>query len=52
MAHVEARGFDSAGGLYRHLRGLIDYANMVDQPYAQKQLLRLQQLPWNSVAHV
>src|SRR5699024_11048139 len=28
-AHLEARGFDSAGGLYRHLRGLIDYANMV-----------------------
>lgn len=52
MAHVEARGFDSAGGLYRHLRGLIDYANMVDQPYAQKQLLRLKQLPWNSVAQV
>jgi RNA-directed DNA polymerase len=52
MAHVEARGFDSPGGLYRHLRGLIDYANMVDQPYAQKQLLRLKQLPWNSVAQV
>ncbi|MBB5217188.1 reverse transcriptase family protein [Parapusillimonas granuli] len=47
-AHLEARGFDSAGGLYRHLRGLIDYANMVDQPYAQKQLLRLQALPWGS----
>lgn len=52
MAHVEARGFDSAGGLYRHLRGLIDYANMVDQPYAQKQLLRLQALPWSSVAPI
>ena len=52
MPHVEARGFDSAGGLYRHLRGLIDYANMVDQPYAEKQLLRLQALQWNSVAAV
>lgn len=52
MAHVEARGFDSAGGLYRHLRGLIDYANMVDQPYAKKQLLRLLALPWSSVAQV
>lgn len=50
MAHVEARRFDSAGGLYRHLRGLIDYANMVDQPYAHQQLLRLQALPWSSVA--
>lgn len=52
MAHVEARGFDSAGGLYRHLRGLIDYANMVDQPYALQQLLRLQAIPWSSVAQV
>lgn len=52
MAHVQARGFDSAGGLYRHLRGLIDYANMVDQPYAQNQLLRLQSLPWSSVAPI
>lgn len=46
-AHVEARGFDSSGGLYRHLRGLIDYANMVDQPYAQRQLTRLLALPWS-----
>ncbi|RYE45071.1 MAG: RNA-directed DNA polymerase [Hyphomicrobiales bacterium] len=52
MAHVEAREFDSAGGLYRHLRGLIDYANMVDQPYAQQQLSRLLALPWSSVAQV
>ncbi len=47
MAHVEARAFDSAGGLYRHLRGLIDYANMIDQPYAQQQLSRLEVLPWS-----
>jgi RNA-directed DNA polymerase len=52
LAHVEARGFDSAGGLYRHLRGLIDYANMVDQLYAQEQLFRLQALPWNSVEQI
>lgn len=52
MAHVEARGFDSAGGLYRHLRGLIDYAKMVDQPYSQKQLLRLLALPWSSFAQI
>jgi RNA-directed DNA polymerase len=50
VAHVKARGFDSVGGLYRHLRGLIDYANMVDQPYAEKQLRRLLALPWNSDA--
>ena len=33
-SHMENRKFDSAGGLYRHLRGLIDYANMIDEPYA------------------
>lgn len=46
--HMEARNFDSVGGLYRHLRGLIDYANMVDQPYAEGLVRRLKALPWNS----
>lgn len=46
--HMEARKFDSAGGLYRHLRGLIDYANMVDRPYAGGLRKRLDALPWNS----
>jgi len=48
VAHMEARGFDSAGGLYRHLRGLIDYAKMVDETYARSQLERLQALPWSA----
>ena len=47
-AHMEARGFDSAGGLYRHLRGMIDYAKMVDPAYALKQKERLLALPWNT----
>jgi len=47
--HMEARKFDSVGGLYRHLRGLIDYANMVDQPYAASLRRRLAMLPWNSL---
>jgi RNA-directed DNA polymerase len=46
--HMEARSFDSAGGLYRHLRGMIDYANMVDQPYAAALLERLNALPWHA----
>jgi RNA-directed DNA polymerase len=50
LAHVKERKFDSVGGLYRHLRGLIDYANMVDQPYARGLLTRLHALPWTSPA--
>jgi RNA-directed DNA polymerase len=46
--HMEARKFDSAGGLYRHLRGIIDYALMVDQPYAASLRERLEALPWSS----
>ncbi|MCH7345388.1 reverse transcriptase family protein [Pelomonas sp. CA6] len=45
-AHVQARAFESAGGLYRHLRGLIDYANSVDPTYAGPLLARLEALPW------
>lgn len=32
--HVTARGFDSVGGFFRHLRGLIDFAHMVEPQYA------------------
>lgn len=46
VAHVQARAFESAGGLYRHLRGLIDYANSVDPAYAVPLLARLEALPW------
>lgn len=45
-AHVQARAFESAGGLYRHLRGLVDYANSVDSAYAAPVLARLEALPW------
>lgn len=46
--HMQERKFDSVGGLYRHLRGLIDYANMVDPPYADRFRRRLEALPWSS----
>lgn len=45
-AHVQARAFESAGGLYRHLRGLVDYANSIDSAYAAPVLARLEALPW------
>ena len=31
---MQRREFDSVGGLYRHLIGLIDYASMVDADYS------------------
>jgi len=50
-AHVSARSFDSAGGLYRHLRGLIDYANSIEPDYATSLRRRLDALPWNAEDH-
>ncbi|AVS87574.1 RNA-directed DNA polymerase [Paracidovorax avenae] len=45
-AHVEARAFESIGGMYRYLRGLIDYAKSIDSAYAAPLLRRLEALPW------
>lgn len=44
--HVVRREFDSAGGLYRHLLGLINFANMVDSLYAETVKAAFDQLPW------
>jgi RNA-directed DNA polymerase len=39
--HVSNRGFDSVGGFFRHLRGLIDFAHMVEPKYAQDVYARI-----------
>lgn len=44
--HAAARGFDSIWGMYRHIRGLIDFANLVDQSYAETMLKQLHQVKW------
>lgn len=44
--HVEKRGFDSIGGLYRHLLGLINFANMVEPVYADSIRAQFDALPW------
>lgn len=44
--HVARREFDSVGGAYRHLLGLINYANMVDEEFAERLRTELQSLPW------
>lgn len=45
-AHAQARGFDSIGGMYRHVRGCIDFAKMVDKPLAAALLSRFDRIPW------
>jgi len=44
--HIARREFDSVGGAYRYLLGVINYANMVDPEYAKKIKLRFDNVPW------
>lgn len=46
--HAKARGFDSVWGMHRHLRGLIDFANMVEPDYAKDLLRRFNAVAWSS----
>lgn len=46
--HAKARGFDSVWGMHRHLRGLIDFANMVDPAFAADALARFNAVGWSS----
>jgi RNA-directed DNA polymerase len=46
--HAERRDFDTIGGMYRHIRGLIDFANMVEPEYAAALRLRFESLSWLS----
>ncbi|PIY00499.1 MAG: RNA-directed DNA polymerase [Hydrogenophilales bacterium CG_4_10_14_3_um_filter_58_23] len=39
--HVSKRCFDSVGGFFRHLKGLIDFANMIEPQYARESYVRL-----------
>ena len=49
-SHMSKRQFESAGGLYRHLRGLLDYAHSIDPVYAAPLLQRLEALPWRQLS--
>jgi RNA-directed DNA polymerase len=48
MQHASARGFDSVWGMHRHIRGLIDFAKMVDCKYANALLDRFNKINWPS----
>jgi RNA-directed DNA polymerase len=46
IEHAKARGFETITGMYRHIKGLIDYANMVESQYAKHMLQRFNALSW------
>ncbi len=46
VAHARARNFDTVSGMRRHIRGLIDFAGMVDSAYASALLDRFNKIEW------
>lgn len=44
--HANFRDWETISGLYRHLRGLIDFANMVEPIYATEMLGKLDKVSW------
>lgn len=44
--HVANRGFDSIWGFKCHLKGMIDYANMIEPDYAQRCLNEFTKIDW------
>jgi len=46
VEHAKARNFDTIWGMKCHIRGLIDYANMIDSAYAGVLLSRFNKLDW------
>jgi RNA-directed DNA polymerase len=44
--HADRRGFDSVSGLYRHVKGLLDYAKSIDQSYWRKMSTAFADIVW------
>ncbi|MER9342820.1 reverse transcriptase family protein [Mesorhizobium sp. M0601] len=44
--HAERRGFDSVSGLYRHVKGLLDYAKSIDLSYWGKMSSAFAEIVW------
>ncbi len=44
--HITTRKFDSIWGFKSHLRGMIDYANMIEPVYAEKMLHKFKGIDW------
>lgn len=48
IEHAKARGFETITGMYRHIKGLIDYAKMVEPQYGAELLRRLNNVAWTA----
>jgi RNA-directed DNA polymerase len=46
QAHADRRGFDSVSGLYRHVKGLLDYSKSIDRLYWAKMSSAFAELVW------
>jgi RNA-directed DNA polymerase len=44
--HADRRGFDSISGLYRHVKGLLDYAKSIDETYWHKMSTAFADITW------
>ena len=44
--HMKRREFETIQGMRHHIRGLIDFARMVDSPYAEAMLRRFEGVEW------
>ena len=50
IAHANRRGFDTVSGLYNHVLGLINYANMIEPDFAKKAREQFDQINWPAKA--
>jgi RNA-directed DNA polymerase len=50
VEHAKTRQFDTVFGMYNHIRGLIDFARMVDREYGDAMFERLQAVEWPFLA--
>lgn len=46
IEHARNRSFETVGGMNRHIRGLIDFASMVDEAYGNQQMARFERIVW------
>lgn len=46
IEHAKKRGFETVWGMHSYIRGLIDFAKMVDRPYADRILARFVAIDW------
>ncbi len=46
IEHMNQRGFETVLGMKYHIRGRIDFAHMVDRPYAEEMLAHFQAVDW------